>query len=397
VADVADDPDDGPRTGPGARSDRWSSLPDFPWDSLAPAAARARSHPGGIVDLSVGTPVDPTPELVQQALRAASDAPGYPQTAGTPALREAVVAWAARARGVAGLVPEGVLPTVGSKELVAWLPVLLGLGAGDVVALPSVAYPTYDVGARLAGATPWALPSTDLPGSRPPGPVRLVWLNSPSNPTGEVLGVEELREVVRWARSVGAVVASDECYAELGWDVADIPSVLDPRVCEGSHAGLLAVSSLSKRSNLAGYRAGVVAGDPALVARLLAVRKHAGMIVPMPVQAAMTAALGDDEHVAAQRERYRARRSALLPALRAAGLEVDGSGGSPAGLYLWATRGEDCWATVEDLSARGVLVAPGSFYGAADSGAHRHVRVALTATDERVAAAVERLTCNTTG
>ena len=286
-----------------------------------------------------------------------------------------------RTRGVPGVDPVAVLPTVGSKELVAWLPTLLGLGAGDVVALPSVAYPTYDVGARMAGATPVAV----APGERADGRVRLVWVNSPSNPTGEVLGVEALRQVVRWARSVGAVVASDECYAELGWDVAEVPSVLDPRVCEGSHEGLLAVSSLSKRSNLAGYRAGTVVGDPALVARLLAVRKHAGMIVPAPVQAAMTAALGDDEHVAAQRERYRARRGALRPALEAAGLRVEGS---VAGLYLWATRDEDCWDTVADLADLGVLVAPGSFYGTAGA---RHVRLAMTASDERIAQAVERL------
>jgi len=290
-----------------------------------------------------------------------------------------------RVRGVPGVDPVAVLPTVGSKELVAWLPTLLGLGPGDVVALPSVAYPTYDVGARMAGATPVAVEPGERPDEHVAGRVRLVWVNSPSNPTGDVLGVEALREVVRWARSVGAVVASDECYAELGWDVAEVPSVLDPRVCEGSHEGLLAVSSLSKRSNLAGYRAGTVVGDPALVARLLAVRKHAGMIVPAPVQAAMTAALGDDEHVAVQRERYRARREALRPALEAAGLRVEGS---VAGLYLWATRDEDCWDTVGDLADLGVLVAPGAFYGTAGS---RHVRLAMTASDERIAQAVERL------
>jgi len=293
-----------------------------------------------------------------------------------------------RVRGVPDLDPVAVLPTVGSKELVAWLPTLLGLGPGDVVALPAIAYPTYDVGARMAGATPVAVE----PGERPAGRVRLVWVNSPSNPTGAVLGVEALRDVVRWARSVGAVVASDECYAELGWDAEEVPSVLDPRVCEGSHEGLLAVSSLSKRSNLAGYRAGTVVGDPALVARLLGIRKHAGMIVPAPVQAAMTAALGDDEHVAAQRERYRARRDALRPALEAAGLRTGGGTGggtvNSAGLYLWATRDEDCWRTVDDLADRGVLVAPGAFYGPAGA---RHVRVALTAGDERIAQAVQRL------
>jgi succinyldiaminopimelate transaminase len=359
-----------------------SLLPAFPWDTLATEGTRARAHPDGIVDLSVGTPVDPTPQVVQEALRAAASSPGYPSTHGTPALREAVSRWFARRRGVPDVDPDGVLPTVGSKELVAGLPALLGLGAGDAVVLPAVAYPTYEVGARLVGARPLATDSLTAVG---PAPVRLVWLNSPSNPTGRVLGVEHLAKVVAWARGRGAVVASDECYAELGWDGGDVPSILDPRVCDGSHDGLLAVYSLSKQSNVAGYRAAFVAGDTSLVTELLAVRKHMGMIVPGPVQAAMTTALGDDEHAAAQREVYRRRRELLLPALEAAGLRVEHSG---AGLYLWATRDEDCWQTVGWLAERGVLVAPGAFYGVAG---RRHVRVALTATDERVRAACRRL------
>lgn len=269
------------------------ALPDFPWDTLTAYGDRARAHPDGIVDLSVGTPVDPTPEVVRRALADAADAPGYPQTWGTPALREAVVAWYARRRGVPGLDPAGVLPTVGSKELVALLPALLRLGAGDLVAHPAAAYPTYDVGARLAGAEPVA---TDDPAALLAGPdgdrVRLVWLNSPGNPDGRVLGVAELRAVVEAARAAAArtgrpvVVASDECYAELAWDepwASDgVPSVLDPRVTGGDVTGLLALYSLSKQSNLAGYRAAFAAGDPALVADLLATRKHVGMIVPPP-------------------------------------------------------------------------------------------------------------------
>jgi succinyldiaminopimelate transaminase len=359
-------------------------LPDFPWDLLAPYAETARAHPDGLVDLSVGTPVDPTPDVVRGALEAASDAPGYPQTHGTPALRKAVAAWYER-RGVPGVDPAAVLPTVGSKELVAWLPTLLGLGRGDVVVHPEVAYPTYDVGARLAGATPVAADGLTALG---PERVGLVWLNSPSNPTGRVLPVEHLRKVVDWARERGAVVASDECYAELGWGEwqdSGAPSVLDPRVCGGSHEGLLAVYSLSKRSNLAGYRAGFVAGDPALVRELLEVRRHAGMMVPAPVQAAMVAALGDDEHVRDQHARYAARRLVLRGALEGAGWRVDGS---DAGLYLWVTRDEDCWESVGQLARLGVLAAPGAFYGPAGG---RHVRVALTATDERVAAAAQRL------
>jgi succinyldiaminopimelate transaminase len=276
-----------------------------------------------------------------------------------------------------------VLPTIGSKELVAWLPTLLGLGTGDVVVHPEVAYPTYDVGARIAGATPVAADGTAQLG--PQQGVRLVWVNSPSNPTGQVLPAAHLAKVVAWARERGAVVASDECYAELAWDGRPVPSILDPEVCGGSHEGLLAVYSLSKQSNLAGYRAAFAAGDPALVARLLAVRKHAGMIVPWPVQQAVVAALGDDAHVVEQRERYRARREALLPALSAYGLKVEHS---DAGLYLWCTADEPAALTVERLAGLGVLVGPGTFYGAAGA---RHVRVALTATDERVAAAADRL------
>ncbi|MGZ4592573.1 MAG: succinyldiaminopimelate transaminase [Actinomycetes bacterium] len=356
-------------------------LPDFPWDTLTAFAEQARAHPGGMVDLSVGTPVDPTPEVVQRALAAAADAPGYPQTHGTAQLRESVTAWFARRRGVPHVDPAGVLPTIGSKELVAWLPTLLGLGAGDVVVHPEVAYPTYDVGARLAGATPVAADGLTSLG---PQRVSLVWLNSPSNPTGQVLPVEHLRKVVAWARQRGAVVASDECYAELGWEAAPT-SLLHPDVCDGSHEGLLSVYSLSKQSNLAGYRAAFVAGDVALVRELLEVRKHAGMIVPAPVQAAMVAALEDDQHVAAQRDRYAVRRGLLRAALTSDGWRVDHS---QAGLYLWVTRGEDCWESVRRLATRGILVAPGAFYGSAGA---RHVRVALTASDERIAAAVSRL------
>jgi succinyldiaminopimelate transaminase len=341
----------------------------------------AAEHADGIVDLSVGTPVDPVPAAVRAALAGAADSPGYPLTAGTPALRSALADWARRGCGADpnGL---GVLPTIGSKELVAWLPTLLGLGPGDQVVIPTVCYPTYEVGVRLAGAT--AIRSDSLTAVGPTTRVRLVWVNSPSNPTGRVLPTAHLRKVVDWARERGAVVASDECYLTLGWEESPV-SVLSAEVNGGRYDGVLAVHSLSKRSNLAGYRAGFVAGDPAVVGELLAVRKHAGMIVPAPVQAAMVAALGDESHAAAQRAVYAARRDVLRSALVKAGFEIEHS---TAGLYLWATRGEDCWSTVDWFAARGILVAPGAFYGPAGE---RHVRVALTATDERVAAAAERL------
>jgi succinyldiaminopimelate transaminase len=364
-------------------------LPAFPWDTLVQDAAIARAHPAGIIDLSVGTPVDPTPSVIRKALETASDSPGYPTTQGTPELRAAVVAWFERRRGVRGLDPSAVLPTIGSKELVAALPALLGLGAGDVVVHPTIAYPTYDVGARLAGAIP--VPADDV-GGWPSDGVRLVWVNSPSNPTGVVQGVEELAAVVAEARARGAVVASDECYAELAWEEpwagGGVPSILDARVSGGDLRGLLAVYSLSKQSNLAGYRAAFVAGDPDLIAALLELRKHAGMIMPGPVQAAMTAALADDGHVEAQRELYRARRATLAAALGDAGYLVDDS---QAGLYLWVRTpgaGQDCRTTVRALAGRGILVAPGDFYGPAGAG---HIRMSLTATDAQIDDAARRL------
>jgi succinyldiaminopimelate transaminase len=366
----------------GGRPPVSASLPEFPWDTLADAKALAGAHPGGLVDLSIGTPVDPVAPVIQEALAAASSAPGYPATAGTAQLRESVVAALGRRFGVTALAEAAVLPVIGTKELIAWLPTLLGLGQSDVVVVPELAYPTYDVGARLAGAQVVRADSLTQLGPHSPA---LVFLNSPSNPTGRVLGPEHLRKVIGWARERGVVVASDECYLGLGWEAEPL-SVLHPAVCDGDHTGLLAVHSLSKSSSLAGYRAGFVAGDPGLVAELLAVRKHAGMIVPTPVQAAMVAALDDDDHEKVQRECYARRRAALAPALRAAGFAIDDS---EAGLYLWATRGEPSRDSVEWLAGRGILVAPGEFYGPRGG---QHVRVALTATDERIEAAVHRLT-----
>ncbi len=320
------------------------------------------------------------PAIIAQALASAADSPGYPLTAGTPALRTAIAGWLARACGASGV--SGVLPTIGSKELVAWLPTLLGIGPGDIVVIPSVCYPTYEVGVRLVGAT---VVRSDEPGTLAPDPrIKLVWLNSPSNPTGQVFPADHLRAVVAWARAFGAVVASDECYLSLGFETQPV-SVLDDAVTAGDYTGVLAVHSLSKRSNLAGYRAGFVGGDPDLIAELLAVRKHTGMIVAAPVQAAMIAALGDEDHVDEQRGRYAARRQTLRTALTAAGFEITHS---EAGLYLWSSRGQDCWETVDWLAEWGILAAPGAFYGPA---AARHVRIALTATDERIAAAAQRL------
>lgn len=363
------------------RQRRSAVLPEFPWDTLADVTALARSHPDGIVDLSVGTPVDPVAPVIRDALAAASSAPGYPTTAGTPALRASARAALERRYGITGLAPDAVLPVIGTKELIAWLPTLLAIGPGDAVVVPELAYPTYEVGALLAGAQVLRADSLTQLGPQRPA---LIYLNSPSNPTGKVLPQDHLRKVVSWARERGVLIASDECYLGLSWEAQPL-SVLHPSVCDGDHTGLLAVHSLSKTSSLAGYRAGFVAGDPALVAELLAVRKHAGMMVPGPVQAAMVAALDDDEHEAVQRERYARRRAVLLPALQQAGFTVEHS---EAGLYLWATRGEPCRDTVRWLAERGILAAPGEFYGPAGA---EYVRVALTATDERIDAAVARL------
>jgi succinyldiaminopimelate transaminase len=354
-----------------------SGLPDFPWDRLEPAHALARSHPDGEIDLSIGTPVDETPHVIQKALAEHSNAPGYPTAAGIPQLREAWSRWSARTLGVT-VNSDEVAPLVGSKELVALLPFALGLRAGTVVAIPELAYPTYAVGAMISGADFVTYRSAqDIPDN-----VSLVWVNTPGNPTGAVLDDRELLAILERGRALGAPVVSDECYLELGWDVEPV-SIL--KVAGPSHVGALSVQSLSKRSNLAGYRSGAVLGDAALVSAIVGMRKHAGLLMPTPVQHASIAALDDDAHVLVQKERYRARREILKRDLTAAGFDISHS---EAGLYLWATRGENCMATIEWLAQRGIVAAPGDFYGPAGA---NHIRIALTVTDEQVAQVASRL------
>ncbi|MDR0990482.1 MAG: succinyldiaminopimelate transaminase [Propionibacteriaceae bacterium] len=357
------------------------SLPDFPWDTIAAISQRARNHPGGICDLSVGTPVDPVPALAQAALAAAADSPGYPQVWGTPELRQTIIGYLERRWGATNLTEAGVAPTIGSKEFIAGLPLWLGLKPGDQVVIPAVAYPTYEVGARLVGAEPIPASSPDQVADLKPA---LVWTNSPSNPTGAVDSADQTRAWVRYARSRGAVLAADECYGEFGW-TAEPVSVLDRAINHGEVDGLLAVYSLSKRSNLAGYRAGFVAGDAELVSGLVGLRKHLGLMTSQPVQAAMVALLNDSDHVTEQRHRYAQRRHWLIPALTQAGFEI---ADSQAGLYLWASRHEPGRQTAAWLAERGILVAPGDFYGPAGTD---WVRIALTATDERITTAVQRL------
>ena len=327
----------------------------------------------------MGTPVDPTPVDVREALAGAADAPGYPLTSGSAEFIAAARGWMARRRGVPAETAGGIVASVGSKEVVALLPTLLGLGPADTVVIPSLAYPTYDVGARLAGCR---VVVSDDPASV--DGAALAWVNSPANPSGRVLDAAALRAWASAARSSGTLLASDECYAEFGW-TAEPVSALHPDVCGGDPAGIVVLHSLSKRSNMAGYRVGVIAGDEAMVARILEVRRHLGLMVPAPVQAAAVVAFADDDHVERQRARYLDRREVLLPALRDAGLRIDHS---EAGLYLWATAGEPCWDTAARFAGWGILVTPGDFYGPAGD---RHVRIALTATDADVAAAAARI------
>ncbi|MEQ9086635.1 MAG: succinyldiaminopimelate transaminase [Pontimonas sp.] len=356
------------------------TLPDFPWDSLDSHRDRASEHPGGLIDLSVGSPIDPTPAVATEALTNAAQAPSYPLTAGTAELRAAMAAWWERRRNTGPLSALEVMPSIGSKEMVGLLPTLLGIRSTDVVVIPEIAYPTYAIGAHVVGAQ---VVASDDPSEWPEG-TKLIWLNSPGNPTGQVLDVAYLKEALSVARKLGAVIVSDECYAELGWEGVRVPSLLDHEVTQGNRSGATALYSTSKQSNLAGYRAALVAGDEALIQDLLLARKHVGLIVPAPIQAALRAVLAEDEHVAIQKERYRARRELVRDALLEAGFRIEHS---EAGLYLWASRDEDCWDTVKWCAERGVLVTPGSFYGEAGS---TFVRVALTVSDQQARAVRDR-------
>jgi succinyldiaminopimelate transaminase len=348
-------------------------LPDFPWDALAPFGEKARAHPSGFIDLSVGTPVDPTPEFIQEAFRKASNSPNYPLTAGTVELREAITNWAKGKLGATG--DFAVLPLIGSKELVAWLPTIL---ESSHVLYPEIAYPTYLVGSMIAKTKATAV---DFAANSWPA-ADLAWVNSPSNPTGRVHSDLELTSAIEWARKGGIVVA-DECYLEFGNGITP-KSILS--LTGGNNKNILAVHSLSKRSSMAGYRAAMLIGDKDLIAKILEVRKHAGMMVPLPVQKAMIAALSDEQHVAAQRALYNARKTKVRSAIEKHGFEIEHS---EAGLYLWVTRGESDWDSVAWFAERGILVTPGHFYGKKGG---KHIRIAMTATDAQIDELVNRLT-----
>ena len=347
-------------------------LPDFPWDALAPFGEKARAHPAGFIDLSQGTPVDPTPDFIQTALKNASNSPSYPVTAGTKALQDAITKWAIETLGASGEF--GVIPLIGSKELVAWLPTIL---EAKRVLYPEIAYPTYLVGSMIAKSDAIAVgfDGNDWPSGD------LAWVNSPSNPTGRVNTDQELISAINWARKNGVVI-SDECYLEFGRSVTP-KSILS--LTQGDNRNILAVHSLSKRSSMAGYRAAMLIGDKTLIAKILEVRKHAGMMMPLPVQHAMIAALSDNLHVVQQRDRYNARKAKVQTAIERHGFRVDHS---DAGLYLWATRDENDWDSVAWFAQFGILVTPGHFYG--EKG-NRHIRIAMTATDSQIDDLVKRL------
>src|SRR4051812_13463135 len=381
--------------------------PPYPHDRLGPIRATAAAVPGGIIDASVGTPVDPMPAVALDALAAAAPfGTGYPATIGSLGFREAAVGWVDRRFGVT-LTVDDVIACIGTKEVVASLPRMLSLRdpSRDTVLYPAVAYPTYEMGALLAGLRAVPVPvddqwHLDLERVDPADADRalLLWLNDPSNPTGAVATPQGMLDVVEWARTRGIVVASDECYAEFTYDSAGAPTAPVTALAssaDGGNDGVLVVHSLSKRSNMAGMRAGFIAGDRDLVTYLGEMRKHGGLMMPAPIQAAAAAALDDDEHVREQQARYARRRAIALPALEARGLVHDGGSST---FYLWlrdadrnrgSGRGRDGWAIAEDLATTGLVVAPGDFYGTASAD---HVRVALTLTDEQIQLLCERAT-----
>ena len=372
--------------------------PPYPYARLARLVDVGAQHEGGIVDLSVGTPCDPPPAAVTAALGGSGAERGYPSSIGSLPMREAAARWMERRFGVS-LEARDLAACIGTKELVATTAWFLHLRDPDrdTVIAPAVAYPTYAMGARLAGCDLVTVDETPGGGvdlSSVPEEVAartvLVWLNSPTNPTGSLTN---LRAAAVWGREHGVPVFSDECYAEFTWDRSLLSTVLEDGI-----DGAVAVHSLSKRSNMAGARVGFYAGDPEVVGYLSAVRQHAGFMVPGPVQAAAVAALDDDEHVEEQRARYLRRLERLCEILCDVGLDAHVPAG---GFYLWVpvpvwaseaagdVSGAGAWMLTEALAqTAGVLVSPGELYG--DSGAG-FVRVAAVQPDERIELVAQRL------
>ncbi|MBM9462429.1 succinyldiaminopimelate transaminase [Aeromicrobium sp. YIM 150415] len=361
-------------------------LPIYSWDGLAPLLEAAKDYPGPTVNLSAGNPVDPTPAFIAEAMARGSNAPSYVTPDGSVELRTAITDWLARMRNVS-IDPTAVLPLIGTREVLSWIELFLDLGPGDVVAVETLAYPAYKIGVGLVGAELLVMNQlADLPTD---GSVKLIVINTPQNPGGTILGVDELRGLVDWARRHDAVILSDECYSEFVWEGEAI-SLLDPRVTGGDTTNLLITNSCSKRSNMAGYRLGFIAGDPHLTGPMLGFRSQMGLGIPLAMQHAMIAALGDEEHVRVQAERYRARRDGLTQALRSTGWTVADCRG---GLFLWASLpGRDGWDAAQELAQLGIIVAPGELYGAAGL---QNVRIALTAVDRDITAAIGRIAART--
>jgi succinyldiaminopimelate transaminase len=370
--------------------------PPYPYERLAPLRQIAAAFEGGMVDLSVGSPCDPPSPAVLAALSDADEGGatrGYPSSAGSAAARAAAAEWMARRLG-ADVGPDGLALCIGTKELVAGLPSWLHLRdpTRDTVLYPALSYPTYEMGALLAGLRAVPVPvdehfrirlDADAIADDDVRRALVLWVNSPGNPAG---AIDDLAAAAAWGRRAGVLVASDECYAELTWS-GPPRTVLGHGAGPHGLGGVLAVHSLSKRSNLAGLRFGWYAGDPEVVRFLREVRQHAGFMVPGAAQRAGTAALADQHHADAQRERYRARLGRLREILARAGVDAPMPEG---GIYLWARApGGDAWALTSRLAAEaGLIVSPGEFYGAAGA---EHVRVAAVAPMAQVEMVARRL------
>ena len=373
----------------------------YDWSRIAAYKRTAKAAFGGMIDLSVGSPVDPVPDSVRKALAVAANDPnayGYPATAGTADLRAAIAEWFSATRNVdLQAIHADVVPTVGSKEGVALMASLLHFGEDDVVVQPKVSYPTYEIGTQLAGAQALKVDDVaDVASWRNVPGVKAVWVNSPCNPTGEVYSAERMAGIVAAAREIGAVVLSDECYALMQWrgavngaegeadSLASTPCALCDDVCLGSAEGVLVLYSLSKQSNMAGYRTALIAGDQSLIGPMAAYRKQIGQIIPGPVQAAMAAGLRDFDAVKTQHSRYQERLGMLVSALRAYGYCTDMPQGA---LYVWVkAKSGDCWEDLRQLAEIGIVASPGEFYGAPE-----YLRFSATASDAAIASAAERL------
>lgn len=364
-----------------------AALPGMYIGQVTENMALARAYDGPFISMAGGSPEDPVPDFIRQALLDLSDAHGYTPASGTPMFRQAALAWMERRLGApSGMIAaDDIIPLVGTKELLTLLPTLLGIGEGDLVAIPDPSYPSFPVGAILAGATPYHLAADELPRHG----TKIVWVNSPSNPTGEIVSGDRLRALVGWAREHDALLVADECYIEFHWDDDDrCVSVLDPAVNGGSMANIFAIYSMSKRSNLAGYRVGFLAGDPLQLPNLKRLRDYLGLMVPTPILGAATVALADDEHVEAQRAIYVERAAKLSTALELAGFTVDVA---RAGMFLWATNGQSADDAARWFAERGIAVTEGDGFGPAGE---NYVRIALTSlrTDE----AIERIVAAST-